>query len=88
MNSNKHRGGMNFKLADIINEQGSNVSVYTNCHTRLHLGFSANLRIWQVSACKMEPWSGIISCKNPPTHPPGKFGSLNLVRCPHLSLNI
>ena len=27
----------------------------------LHLGFSAKLRIWQVSACKMEPRSGIIS---------------------------
>ena len=25
------------------------------CHTRLHLGFSAQLRILQVSACKMEP---------------------------------
>ena len=30
------------------------------CHTRLHLGFSAKLRIWQVPACKMEPRSGII----------------------------
>ena len=26
----------------------------------LHLGFSAKLRIWQVSACKMEPRSGYI----------------------------
>ena len=26
----------------------------------LHLGFSAKLRIWQVSACKMEPQSGTI----------------------------
>ena len=43
----------------------------SNCHTRLHLGFSAKLRIWQVSACKMEPRSGNISWKNhPPTHPP------------------
>ena len=25
------------------------------CHTRLHLGFSAQLRILQVSACMMEP---------------------------------
>ena len=40
------------------------------CHTRLHLGFSAKLRIWQASACKMEPRSGIISCKKPSTHPP------------------
>ena len=46
------------------------------CHTRLHLGFSAKLRIWQVPACKMEPRSGIIFCKNPtrpdstrPDHP-------------------
>ena len=42
---------------------------YTRCcHTRLHLGFSANLRIWQVSACKMEPQRGIILMK--PTQPP------------------
>ena len=49
------------------------------CHTRLHLGFSAKLKIWQVPTCKMEPRSGIISCNNgppihpsthPPTHPP------------------
>ena len=30
----------------------------------LHLGISAKLRFWQVSACKMEPQSGIISWKN------------------------
>ena len=30
------------------------------CHTRLHLGFSAELRILQVSACNMEPRSGTI----------------------------
>ena len=57
------------------------------CHTRLHLGFSAKLRILQVSPCKMEPRSGIISCKiptRPPTHPPihpptrqVSFGSLD-----------
>ena len=29
-----------------------------NCHTRLHLEFSAKLRIWQVPACKMELRSG------------------------------
>ena len=27
----------------------------------LHLGFTTKMRIWQVSACKMEPRSGIIS---------------------------
>ena len=37
------------------------------CHTRLHLGFSANLRIWQVPACKMEPQRGIILTKPPAT---------------------
>ena len=31
------------------------------CHTRLHLGFSAKLRIWQVPTCKMEPQSGFIT---------------------------
>ena len=30
MNSNNNKGGMNVKLADIINEQGKNVYVYTN----------------------------------------------------------
>ena len=39
------------------------------CHTRLHLGFSAKLRIQQVLACKMEPRSGIIFCKNRPDRP-------------------
>ena len=43
-------------------------STGTNCHTRLHLGFSAKLRIWQVPACKMEPQRGIILMR-PPTHP-------------------
>ena len=46
------------------------------CHTRLHLGFSAKLRIWQAPACKMEPRSGMIMylqppTHHPPTHPPG-----------------
>ena len=41
------------------------------CHTRLHLEFSAKLRIWQVPTCKMEPQSGIIALINhPPGHPP------------------
>ena len=39
------------------------------CHTRLHLGFSANLRIQQVPACKMEPQSGRIMWRTPPNHP-------------------
>ena len=41
-----------------------------HCHTRLHLGFLAKLRIWQVPACKMEPRSGYISGKKPATQPP------------------
>ena len=40
----------------------------SNCHTRLHLGFSAKLKILQVPACKMEPRSGYISCKTPALH--------------------
>ena len=57
------------------------------CHTRLHLGFSAKLRIWQISACKMEPRSGIIllmvtiscggagsqSLSNIPSHPTNSY---------------
>ena len=56
----------------------------TYCHTRLHLGFSAKLRIWQVSACKMEPRSGIIllmvtiSC--------GGAGSQSLSKIPYQQL--
>ena len=30
------------------------------CHTRLHLVYSAKLRIWQVPACKMDPQYSII----------------------------
>ena len=40
------------------------------CHTWLHLGFPAKLKIWQVPACKMEPQRGIILMKPPATHPP------------------
>jgi len=45
------------------------MTVPTYCHTQLHLGFLAKLRICQASACKMEPRSGIISCKNPTYQP-------------------
>ena len=38
---------------------------YECCHTRLHLKFSAKLKIWQVPACKMEPQSGKIMWKTP-----------------------
>ena len=69
----------------------------------LHLGFSALLKIWQVLACKMEPRSGIIFGQNrpdpaDPTRPPNGLvwkcpssasnTCLNVVRCPHYSLNI
>ena len=42
--------------------------LWKNCHSRLHPGFSANLRILQVLSCKMEPQSGIILWLGPPTH--------------------
>ena len=45
----------------------------------LHLGFSAKLRTWQVSACKMEPRSGT-KIIGPPTHPPTQ-PSTELVIC-------
>ena len=38
--------------------------VFWYCHTRPYLPISAKLKIWQVSACKMGPRSGIISIKN------------------------
>ena len=31
------------------------VCYFIFCNTRLHLGFSAKLKIWQVSACKTSP---------------------------------
>ena len=66
------------------------------CHTRLHLGLSAYLRIWQVSACKMEPQSGTIITLEPASHPASQppsqpctyFDSLNIVRCPHPNCSI
>ena len=45
-------------------------------HTQLHLGFLAKLRIWQVPACKMEPRSGNIFCKNRPDRPTDRPASL------------
>ena len=42
---------------------------YVYCHTRLYLGFSAKLIIWQVPAWKMDPRRGIIFCKNRPDQP-------------------
>ena len=69
----------------------------------LHLGFSAKLRIWQVSGRKMEPWSGISfgqnqpDTANPTTHrfilkmwgvpPSASKTCLNLLQCPHPRLN-
>ena len=40
------------------------------CRTRLHLGYSAKLKIWQVPVCKMEPRSAYKMHLGPPTHPP------------------
>ena len=36
----------------------------------VHLGFSAKLRIWQVSACKMEPQNGFMILAWTTPHPP------------------
>ena len=47
----------------------------------LHLGFSARLRIWQVSAYKMEPRSGSIiigPATQPPTQPSTELVICNL----------
>ena len=42
------------------------------CHTRLNLGFSAKLRIWQVLTFKMEPQSCIIVLTEPPEKASGQ----------------
>ena len=47
------------------------------CHTRLHLGFSAKLRIEQESSCKMEPRSGIIFGQDPTRPDPTRRVSLS-----------
>ena len=44
----------------LISQEPRNRHLKRFCHTQLHLGFSAKLRIWQVPTCKMEPRSGII----------------------------
>ena len=55
------------------------------CPTQLHLVFSDKLRIWQVPACKMEPRSGNVSWKKPPTHPTiWIFLFEYLTRCPQM----
>ena len=59
-----------YKLGIIIGPSGVHalpVAAGTNegghyCHTRTHLAISAQLKIWQVLACKMGPRSGIIIC--------------------------
>ena len=43
-----------------LNSLSHFISLGGFCHTQLHLGFSAKLRIWQVPACKIETQSGII----------------------------
>jgi hypothetical protein len=42
------------------------------CHTRPYLGISAKLKIWDVSACKIGPQSGISIQKvtHPAANPP------------------
>ena len=57
-----------FGLKIILSPKFFNKNFWTqNCLTELHLRFSAKLRIGQVSACKMEPQSGLIFWRN---HPP------------------
>ena len=43
------------------------------CHTRLHLGFSDGLKIFQVPTFKIEPQSGCIMQKTPSTHQPNSL---------------
>ena len=74
----------------------------TYCHTRLHLGFPAMLKIWQVPACKMEPQRGIIIWRNsfPPAPAAARtrsttlnaskidsFSCLNSLKCVKHALN-
>ena len=67
----KDRTGCNLSMILVhrkfLDSQDNNKNIdrwFTYCHTRLHLGFSAKLRIWQVTTCKLEPRSGIIIWQN------------------------
>ena len=52
-------------VACVISGFGFSFFLFSNyCHTSLHLGILTKLRIWQVSACKMKPQSGIILSLN------------------------
>ena len=53
----------------------------TFCHTRLHLGLSAGLKIFQVPTCKMEPQRGCIMQRTPSTQPLTKPHNLFLQCC-------
>ena len=73
------------------------VAIYKYCHTRLHLGFLAKLRIWQVPACFLSKSAGRLagrqagrstglSCMSPSimSVPPIMSIPTSYV-CPHLS---
>ena len=87
----EHQWSLDHSLEFSLEEKIFPVCIYG--HTRLNLGFSAKLRIWQVPACKMEPRSGIISWKNhQPTHPHhmdfscGIYSTLNSLSPPIMSV--
>ena len=47
----------------------------------LHIGFSAELKIWQISTCKMEPWSGYMLYYAVGTTPPNHHISWKSESC-------
>ena len=78
------------KIWEIFDQYLTNIwpiFVQCCCHTRLHLGFSTKLKIWQVPTCKMDPWSGIIlwivthqpTTTHSPTHHPPTHSSHRII---------
>ena len=103
---------LQFQLLDIINAINWNLTLFlsfltmkvirarelslTYCHTLLHLGFSAKLKIWQVPICKMEPGSGFKMYQKPPTnrhlpptcHPPATHSPIHNLKIGQNLVNV
>ena len=60
----------NNAIKKVIDSFRPQLSIGDYCHTRPYLEISAQLKIWQVSACKIGPQSGIIIKLIHPPHPP------------------
>ena len=74
-------------VIDIVTLQPMYSHSLLYCHTLLHLGFLAKLKVWQIPACKMELQPGIILLK-PPTLPPAAHLVLTDEMSKHIFLSM